>query len=748
MRRVARVTQHLGEASSAYETSLAAVAVQAARIYRRKGFRPREAARYGLLDPHVPASETAEYMSRRDLRPLQRALNPEAFWPLTEDKSLFGRYCEELGLPSPATIALLFPPQGFGWAAGGEALSGEEDWCAFLGRHGLPDEIVLKPTRGHFGLEVRLLRRTENGLVDETGAEFTPSELYGHLAENSRYGAWMLQPRVRNHPHLDRLSGAGGLQTLRMITLVDLDGAARLLFSELKIIVGDAVVDNVRGGATGNLTAPVSPDDGTLGLAVRTAPGRFRPQTVSVHPRTGVPFAGFQVPLYAEACALVVEAAERFLPLRSLGWDVALTPDGPVLIEANALWGPPNPLRAMPRLIGPLIEAAASVPGRRRIPRTASRALAPLLRAPGRAIRITRRLRSAATTYGTSMPTIFRRATHARRRKDFGLTEAAILGLLDPGLDDDALSLYTSRTELRPLQDRLNPKAFSPLTEDKGVFYRFCEEIALPHPRLYALFFRGSAGWTSKGSAPASRDDWRTFLSDSLPDEFVLKPARGHRGVAVSIFRREGDRFVDQSGRLWDATGLYEEIASHPHFADWVFQERLSNHPDIVRLSGTDALQCARVITLTNDDGPGRILWAHFRSIGGDAVFDNFRDGQTGNVRVRISLADGTLLPGVAAAPDDLGLVPLPAHPRTGLRFDDFRLPYWDEACALVAGAAPRFFPLRTLGWDIAFTSSGPVVVEANMWWAPPNELVAMPGVLAALAADEKAGRLIAGGVV
>ena len=40
-------------------------------------------------------------------------------------------------------------------------------------------------------------------------------------------------------------------------------------------------------------------------------------------------------------------------------------------------------------------------------------------------------------------------------------------------------------------------------------------------------------------------------------------------------------------------------------------------------------------------------------------------------------------------------------------------------ARGLVERSALLFQPMRTLGWDVAVTPRGPVVIEANNWWAP-----------------------------
>jgi hypothetical protein len=45
------------------------------------------------------------------------------------------------------------------------------------------------------------------------------------------------------------------------------------------------------------------------------------------------------LPEWGAACALVLAACPAFLPVRALGWDVALTPEGPVVIEANTRFG-------------------------------------------------------------------------------------------------------------------------------------------------------------------------------------------------------------------------------------------------------------------------------------------------------------------------------------------------------------------------------------------------------------------------
>jgi hypothetical protein len=59
---------------------------------------------------------------------------------------------------------------------------------------------------------------------------------------------------------------------------------------------------------------------------------------VSVHPDTGVVFKDFKIPYYEDAVKLVCQAHTFFYNVRSIGWDVAISELGPVIIEGNDNW--------------------------------------------------------------------------------------------------------------------------------------------------------------------------------------------------------------------------------------------------------------------------------------------------------------------------------------------------------------------------------------------------------------------------
>jgi hypothetical protein len=64
-----------------------------------------------------------------------------------------------------------------------------------------------------------------------------------------------------------------------------------------------------------------------------------------VHPDHGAPIEGVVLPYLAEACALAERAIMVFPHMGFSGFDVAVAPDGPRIIELNALPGREAPGR-------------------------------------------------------------------------------------------------------------------------------------------------------------------------------------------------------------------------------------------------------------------------------------------------------------------------------------------------------------------------------------------------------------------
>jgi hypothetical protein len=114
-----------------------------------------------------------------------------------------------------------------------------------------------------------------------------------------------------------------------------------------------------------------------------------------------------------------------------------------------------------------------------------------------------------------------------------------------------------------------------------------------------------------------------------------------------------------------------------------------------------------------------------FRIVVGANFYDN---GLSGNLIANIDPVSGRLTTATGATPNGIGFSVLTNHPKTGAPFADFQLPHWQEARKLAEHAAMLFLPLRTIGWDLALTDDGPLLLEGNAEWDPVNHLVVHAG--------------------
>jgi len=305
---------------------------------RRRGLDRRPGIAAGLLDPRIPAEALGAAISRQRLMQMQRRVNPKGYAPLTEEKVIFYAYCSARNLPVPRFYGLSAKPAGY--SADGLSLAGPRDWATFA--RSLPDEFIVKPSHGVYGRGVRLIRRKGTGFVDDLGQHADAENLSSLTFTYPGYDSFVIQERLRNHSDLGRLSGAENLQTVRIVSWVRDNGHVLLPYAALRVIASDSLIDNYDNARTGNLMAFAEISSGELEAAVGpTSPGGL-PSIHQVHPRTSLSIVGFRLPFWNELCDLVRRAAAAFVPLRTIGWDVAITPNGPVLVEGNTYWDPYN----------------------------------------------------------------------------------------------------------------------------------------------------------------------------------------------------------------------------------------------------------------------------------------------------------------------------------------------------------------------------------------------------------------------
>ena len=189
----------------------------------------------------------------------------------------------------------------------------DEELGAFLLRR---PEIIAKPNGGECGAGIEKLTKVDFAAMEDAVRYLRdPAKNFG-VVEDVLY---QHEKMSELYPH--------SVNCLRMCTLV-VNGEAHYLYAVLKTGNHGKFVDNLENGG---YACHVDLEKGVV-----IGPGHTSGREIrEVHEATGVAFRGFEIPYAREAIELVKKAALYVPDVRYVGWDVAILPDGPVLIEGN-----------------------------------------------------------------------------------------------------------------------------------------------------------------------------------------------------------------------------------------------------------------------------------------------------------------------------------------------------------------------------------------------------------------------------
>ena len=145
-------------------------------------------------------------------------------------------------------------------------------------------------------------------------------ELYDRLMKKKIY---LIEEEIIQHKELNKLNPYA-VNSFRIVTLVK-DNKAYILNNALRINVDDAIAIGcsdayMRLDEKGNICSRVVDDVANV---------------YEEHPIAKIKFKNVKVPFVKEAFDMALKAALEVPEVRYVGWDIAITPNGPVIMEGN-----------------------------------------------------------------------------------------------------------------------------------------------------------------------------------------------------------------------------------------------------------------------------------------------------------------------------------------------------------------------------------------------------------------------------
>lgn len=188
-----------------------------------------------------------------------------------------------------------------------------EDFCS---RH---KKIIVKANNSSQGKGI---------FIADVDTENKVNEIFKIIAENfnGKYSV-VIEEWVRQSDKLGKFHPSS-VNTVRIATFIRDDGIV-LLFPRLRMGGNNSLVDNY---SAGGVTALIDLDSGVIQGGGVSKSGKIH----KCHPDTKEIIEGYKMPEWEKAIALVKELAMIVPEQRYVGWDLAYTDNGWIMIEGNS----------------------------------------------------------------------------------------------------------------------------------------------------------------------------------------------------------------------------------------------------------------------------------------------------------------------------------------------------------------------------------------------------------------------------
>lgn len=175
--------------------------------------------------------------------------------------------------------------------------------------------FILKPLSGHSGKGIEIIHKKDFKNINEMFLYTLKSKPYvGEelIKQSNEIGKF--------HPN--------SVNTIRVVSF-QYNECVSILWAFIRMGQGNSTVDNMGSDGLGALI------DFRTGIIISDAID-WKGENVSYHPDSKIKFKGFQVPHWNELIGMVTELASEIPEMHCIGWDLALTDEGWVLVEGNA----------------------------------------------------------------------------------------------------------------------------------------------------------------------------------------------------------------------------------------------------------------------------------------------------------------------------------------------------------------------------------------------------------------------------
>lgn len=282
-----------------------------------------EYVQFGLYDPEMSFEDKQRFISVRRHWPITKKCCDMTWQAATEDKWLCAKILQGTSVAVPESLAVI-DKTGRNYPRTQKITTVDEFRKFALANRGKP--FFGKENRGMVSFGAFLVLEADSDRLHLKGEGWIEYDKFmeKYVGDTS----YLIQRCQENHKFFEKYTDS--LATVRICILVADDGI-KVPFAVLKLPARDQIADSF--WRPGNLACNIDPTNGQI-LDARTK-SHLGTQSFSKHPECDEDLVNEFLPEWDALLELVHECSLIFSPLRYQSMDVAITGEGPVLIEIN-----------------------------------------------------------------------------------------------------------------------------------------------------------------------------------------------------------------------------------------------------------------------------------------------------------------------------------------------------------------------------------------------------------------------------
>lgn len=261
----------------------------------------------------------------------------------------------------------------------------------------------------------------------------------------------------------------------------------------------------------------------------------------------------------------------------------------------------------------------------------------------------------------------------------------------------------------------LNPRKYYILARNKYLTHLFLESAGIPKPALICYY--DPACKIENIIIGYNYNSVLKILKEKNIDACIIKTTETSHGEGVMLI--ESIDYKNNSCHLYSFTGKVIELSRILKNEPLVFESVIEQTGQFKKFNFS-SVNTIRFMTILRPSGEAEIIAAFLRIGRNGACVDNAGSG--GNIDAAVDIETGEIHSAIQF--DGWRRIsPLTNHPDNGTLLDGIIIENWPDIKKRVLQFQQAMPFLKAIGWDIAITDKGPVVIEINDFWDETGQL-------------------------